>query len=127
MLQFKNYNHSLKVPFALYAVFEIMLQKFDTCQPSGEAPYINAYQKHASISFAYYIKYSNENCKPPIEYSGIDASRVLYENLKEDALHIAKKYYDKNVPMKLLTEAERILFETAKFPTFAKKSLMTFQ
>ena len=106
-----------------------MLQKIDTCQPSDEAPYtsINAYQNHIPISLTYYIKYSNENCKPPIEYSGIDASRVLYENLKEDALHIAEKYYDKNVSMKLLTEAERILFETAKFATFAKNPLMTFQ
>ena len=26
--QFKNYNHSLKVPFVIYADFECMLQKF---------------------------------------------------------------------------------------------------
>ena len=36
ILQFEQYSHSLNVPFAVYADFECMLQKFATCQPSNK-------------------------------------------------------------------------------------------
>ena len=58
-LQFKNYNHSLKVHFAIYADFECMLQKIKTCQTYDETSYTNAYQKHVPNNFVYHIKYSN--------------------------------------------------------------------
>jgi hypothetical protein len=80
--QFQNYNHSLKVPFVVYADFECLLQKISTCQPSDETSYTNAYQKHLPTNFAYHIKYSNENCRPPVEYCGLNAARVFYEKLK---------------------------------------------
>lgn len=81
--QFKNYKHSLKVPFAIYADFECMLQKIQTRQPSDETPYNNAYQKHVPNNFVYHIKYSNEDYKPPIDYSAVDAPRVFYQNVKK--------------------------------------------
>ena len=32
-IYFKNYKHSLRVPFVIYADFECLLRNIDTCQP----------------------------------------------------------------------------------------------
>ena len=111
ILQFEHYNRSLKVPFAVYADFECMLQKTETCQPSNEASYTNAYQKHTLVSFAYYIKYANGDFKAPVEYSGMDVAAVFYERLKEDCLFIGKNFHDKVVPIKPLTPADVYLLQ----------------
>jgi hypothetical protein len=106
-----------------------MLQKIETCQPSDKSSCTKVYQKHVPINSAYHFKYSNEDFQPPREYSGLDAARVFYEKLKEDALHIAREYYDKIVPLIPLTENEKIKFKTEKvchiceepFDYFSKK------
>ena len=108
ILQFKNYNHSLKVPFTVYDDFECMLQKIQICQPSDEIFYSNAYQKDAPNNFAYYVKYCSEDYKPPEEYPGMAAPKIFYEKLKKDALQIAKEYYENIKPMGRLTEKEKI-------------------
>jgi len=74
--------HSLKVPFAIYAVFECMLQKFETCQPYDETSYTNAYQKYVPNNFVFHIKYSNGDYKSPVENSGVHAPRLFYQNVK---------------------------------------------
>ena len=72
-LEFENYNQSVKVPFVIYADFECMLLK---------TSYTNTYQKHVPNNFVYHVKYSNENYKAPVEYSGEDAPKVFYQKLK---------------------------------------------
>jgi hypothetical protein len=126
ILEFKNFNHSVKFPFVVYAGFECMLQKIQTCQPSDETLYTNAYQKHIPNNFAYYIKYCNENFKPPVKYSGIGAANVFCEKIKEDALHISKKYYDAIIPMKPLTEKEQTEFKTQKICHICEKTFDDF-
>jgi hypothetical protein len=106
-IQFKNYNHSLKVLFIVYADFECMLQKIQTCQPCDETSYTNAYQKHVPNSFVCYIKYDNGDFKPPVVYSGKDATKVFYQKLREDLIHISQEYHYKTVPMIPLTEQEK--------------------
>ena len=102
---------------------ECILQKIQTCQHPDEAPYTNTYQKHVPNNFVYHVKYSNGNYKPPVEYSGEDALKVLYQKLKEEAHHIAEEYYDKFVPMIPLTEQEKTEFKTQKNCHICKKSL----
>ena len=55
----------------------------------------------------------------------MDAPKVFYEKLKEDALYIAKEYYDNIVPMKPLTELEKIKFKTQKECHICERSLDT--
>ena len=43
----------------------------------------HAYQKHSPNNFAYYVKYCNEEFKPPAEYSGKDVAIVLYKKIKK--------------------------------------------
>ena len=122
-LEFENYNQSLKVSFVIYADFECMLQKIQTCQPCDETSYTNAYQKHVPNNFVYHVKCSNENYKPPVEYSREDAPEVFYQKLKEEALYIAEEYYDKVVPMIPLTEEEKTEFKTQKNCHICERSL----
>ena len=83
-LNFKDFNHSLKVPFVIYTDFKCMLQKISTCQPSDELYYTNFYQKHSQNNFVYYIKYANDDSQTPREYSGPDAASIFYnKNLKK--------------------------------------------
>ena len=122
-IEFKNYNHSLRAPFMVGTDFEWMLQKIQTCQPSDEEAYTNAYQKHIPTSFMYNIKYANGDYKPPVEYSGLDAPKVFYQKLKEDALHIAREFCGKKKPMEPLTEQEKQEFKTQKTCHICEKPL----
>jgi hypothetical protein len=49
IVKFSHHNHSLKVPVAIYAVFECMLEKIENCQPCDKISYINPYQKHTLL------------------------------------------------------------------------------
>ena len=51
MLQFKNYQRSMRVPFIVYADFESFIKPIDTCQPNVKESYTNKYQKHTPSSF----------------------------------------------------------------------------
>ena len=54
-LRFKNFLHSEKAPFAIYADFESLIKPMDNCDPDPNKSYTKKYQKHEPISFSYYI------------------------------------------------------------------------
>ena len=61
ILEFKNFVHSEKAPFAIYADFESLIKPLDVCDPDPDKSYTKKYQKHEPISFCYYIKSFNES------------------------------------------------------------------
>ena len=56
MLRFKNFLHSEKVPFIVYADTEALIKEMHNCDPNPENSYTKKYQKHEPVSFSYYIK-----------------------------------------------------------------------
>nr|XP_012563435.1 unnamed protein product [Hydra vulgaris] len=60
MIEFTNYNRSMKVPFVIYADFESFIKPTDTCTPNPDESYTKQYQKHTPSSFCYYIKCFDE-------------------------------------------------------------------
>ena len=60
-LEFKNFVHSEKTPFVIYADFESLIKPLDVCDPDPEKSYTKKYQKHEPVSFVYYIKSFDEN------------------------------------------------------------------
>ena len=60
-LRFKNFLHSEKAPFAIYADFESLIKPMDNCNPDPNKSYTKKNQKHEPVSFSYYIKSFNEN------------------------------------------------------------------
>ena len=95
-LEFKNFVHSEKAPFAIYADFESLIKPLNVCDPDPEKSYTKKYQKHEPISFCYYIKSFNENVyKSKLrvytkkEESDYDAMDTFINWLESDVREIA--------------------------------------
>ncbi|GBN18460.1 hypothetical protein AVEN_78484-1 [Araneus ventricosus] len=105
-IKFKNYHKSLRTPFVMYADFECLTTKIDTCQPDENGFYMQKYHTHEPMSFALYIKYKHDDYNPPITYRGPNATKVFYDRVKSEELKI-KKIYDKKQPIKMTAENEK--------------------
>ena len=95
-LRFKNFLHSEKAPFEIYADFESLIKPMDNCDPDPNKSYTKKYQKHESISFSYYINSSIDGVYKPIlrKYTktkpeDADAMDVFIKWLEEDVKAIA--------------------------------------
>jgi hypothetical protein len=97
MLQFKNYQRSMRVPCIVYADFESFVTPIDTCQLNPNESYTNKYQKHTPSSFCYYIKCFDDNVysQEPVIYTAQrddDDIAQLFVNTLEDNI---KRIYNK--------------------------------
>ena len=95
-LEFKNFAHSEKAPFAIYADFESLIKPLDVCDPDPEKSYTKKYQKHEPISFVYYIKSFDESVyKSNLKFyvkekeSDEDAMEMFINSLESDVREIA--------------------------------------
>ena len=95
-LEFKNFIHSEKAPFAIYADFESLIKPLNVCDPDPEKSYTKKYQKHEPISFCYYIKSFDESVyKSKLriytkkEESDYDAMDTFINWLESDVREIA--------------------------------------
>ena len=94
-LRFKNFHHSEKAPFAVYADFESLIKPLDNCDPDPNKSYTKKYQKHEPISFSYYIAVNGVFFKPVLrKYTktkpeDTDAIDVFIKWLEEDVKTIA--------------------------------------
>ena len=95
-LRFKNFLHSEKAPFAIYADFESLIKPMDNCDPDPNKSYTKKYQKHEPISFSYYINSSIDGVYKPVlrKYTktkpeDADAMDVFIKWLEEDIKAIA--------------------------------------
>ena len=115
-LRFKNFLHSEKAPFAVYADFESLIKPMDNCDPDPNKSYTKKYQKHEPISFSYYINSSIDGVFKPIlrKYTktkpeDADAIDVFIKWLENDVKAIA------NIKEKemIFTEEDRKQFNKA--------------
>ena len=95
-LRFKNFSHSEKAPFVIYADFESLIKPMDNCDPDPNKSYTKKYQKHEPISFSYYILCSIDGVYKPIlrKYTqtkpeDANAMDVFVKWLEEDVKAIA--------------------------------------
>ena len=95
-LEFKNFVHSEKAPFAIYADFESLIKPLDVCDPDPNKSYTKKYQKHEPVSFVYYIKSFDESvyksklrCYIKTRESGADAMDTFINWLESDVREIA--------------------------------------
>ena len=96
-LRFKNFLHSEKAPFVIYADFESLIKSIDNCAPNPNKSYTNKIQKHKPISFCYYILCSIDGVYKPVlrkytqtkEEENTDAMETFIKWLEEDVKAIA--------------------------------------
>ena len=115
-LRFKNFLHSEKAPFAIYADFESKIIEMDNCDPDPNKSYTKKYHKHEPVSFCYYIKSFNESV-----YESRIRSYIKETPEGEDVIDIFIKWLEDDVkaianikPKKMIfTEEDREQFNKA--------------
>ena len=106
---FKNHHKQLSVPFVIYADFEAITEKVDSCQPSDKKSYTEAYQKHTDCGYGYKVVccYDDKYSKPVQIYRGENAVYKFMENMLEE-VNWCKQTMEKhfNKPLKMTEENE---------------------
>ena len=104
-LIFKNFLHSEKAPFAIYADFESLIKPMDNCDPNPNKSYTKKYQKHEPISFSYYIKSFNENV-----YESRLRGYIKEKPNDPDAMDIFIKWLEEDVKAIANIEVQKMIF-----------------
>ena len=72
---FKNHHKQLAVPFVIYADFEAITEKVDSCQPNNDKSYTEAYQRHVDCGYGYKVVCCHDD-----QYRSIEV-KMLFTNL----------------------------------------------
>ena len=91
-VQFKNFHKQLPAPFVIYADFEALTQKIDSCQPDDNKAYTEKYQKHVDCGYAYklFCCYDDKFSKPIQLYRGEKAIYKFLEAMLKEAEYCKK-------------------------------------
>ena len=54
-IRFKNYNHSMRVPFIIYADFGSYLKRVHSCDPRSDKSYTEVKQHHKPMGFSFRV------------------------------------------------------------------------
>ena len=108
-VKFKNFHKQLPAPFVIYADFEALTQKMDSCQPDDNKAYTEKYQKHVDCGYAYKLVcfYDDKFNKPIQLYGGEKAVYKFLEAMLKEAEYCKKVKKDHfNQPMNLTSMEE---------------------
>ena len=76
-MTFTNYHKQMKVPYVVYADFECVLRKIQTCEPSNERSFTVKTEKHEPCGLSYVVARSDGMAYGPFTYRGEDAIFVF--------------------------------------------------
>ena len=104
-VEFKNYQHTKKYPFIIYADIECLTKKIEYCDVNPEISYTTKIQKHEPISYVFrFVSFDQSIIENKTKvYTGEDAMEHLVIELE----CLAKEIYD-------IPEAETIYTEEDK-------------
>ena len=116
-LRFKNFLHSEKAPFAVYADFESLIKPMDNCNPDPNKSYTKKYQKHEPISFSYYIL-----CSIYGVYKSILRKYTKTKPEDADAMDVFIKWLEEDVKAIANIKEKEIIFKEEDRKQFNKAS-----
>ena len=75
-VNFRNYHKQIPAPFVIYADFEAITEKIQSCQKSKDKSYTEAYQLHTDCGYGYKLVcyYNDEFSKPVQVFRGENAA-----------------------------------------------------
>ena len=113
---FHNYQKRLPVPFIIYADFEAITRKIDSCSPRGDKSYTQAYQKHEASGFGLKVvcHYDQKYSKPAVIYRGENVIQKFYQNLTEEVKYCQKIITEKAKRRLVMTKKDEEDFQKAK-------------
>ena len=77
----KNFYKQMKAPYVVYADFECILRKINTCEPDNKQSFTVKTDKHEPCGFSYVIARSDGQTFGPYTYRGEDAVYVFLRYL----------------------------------------------
>jgi len=81
-LEFKDFEKQMKVPFVIYADFETIAQRMDSCQPDPRKSSTTPTTRFEPCGFGYQVdSIDNKHTKPPVVYRGHDVSKNIHRML----------------------------------------------
>ena len=121
---FKNRQKQLPFPFVIYADFEAVTKKVNTCLPSNEKSYTQTYQTHEACGFGYKVvcHYEMKYSKPTVIYRGEDAINLFINKLFEevqDCKNVMKNHLNK--PLRLTKVEENDFKKSTHCHIYNKK------
>ena len=104
---FQNHKSQLPGPFAIYADLKAITKKIDTCSPSGDKSYTQAYQGHEPSGFGYKFvrRYDQKYSKPAVIYRGENVIEKFIQHLFEEVKD-CQKVISENAKKRLVMTAK---------------------
>lgn len=105
-LQFKDFHKTMRVPFAIYADFEALATKIDTCLPDPTTSSTTHQTKFEACGYAYQVVCTNDNySKPPVLYRGENATEHFFDDMFKEEEYI-KNILNDAEPLIMTEETE---------------------
>ena len=113
---FHNHQKQLPVPFVIYADFEAIAEKIDSCSPPGGKSYTQAYQKHEPCGFGYKVvcHYDQTYSKPAVIYRGENVIEKFIQHLFEEVKDCQKVIGERAKRRLVMTVSDEKDFQNAK-------------
>ena len=92
---FQNYYKQMKAPYVVYADFECVLKKIDTCELDNKKSFTLKTEKHEQCGFSYMIARSDGQTFGPYSYRGEDAVYVFLSYLLNDEIEMRQDMANK--------------------------------
>lgn len=112
VLEFKDFHKQMRISFVIYADFESITRKIDTCLPSPNVSSTTPHTKFEACGYAYKVVCSNDKySKPPVVYRGENAVQNFFADIFKEEEYIKEKLGDIE-PLIMSPETERLFKET---------------
>ena len=109
-VKFTNFHRQLPVPFVIYADFEALTEKLNSCQLKDDKSYTEKYQKHTGCGYAYKLVccYDDKYSKPIQLYRGEKSVYKFLESMLKEVEYCKKVNQDHfNKPLALTVDEEK--------------------
>lgn len=108
------YTHKqIRVPFVIYADFEALATKYDSCLPNPNKSSTTHQTIFDPCGYAYQVVCANDKySKPPVVYRGINAATHFIDQIMEEEIYIKEKLSNPE-PLIMNNETE-FQFQNAK-------------
>ena len=83
-MAFKNFYKQMKAPYAVYADFECVLRKINTCELDNKKSFTIKTEKHEPCGFSYVVVRSDGQTHGPYTYRGEDTVFVFLTYLQKE-------------------------------------------
>ena len=102
-MAFQNFHKQMKAPFVVYADFECILKKIETCEQDDKKSFTVKTEKHEPCGFSYVVVRSDGQTSPPQNYRGEDAVYNFLKYLLEEERKM-REYMANKRPLVMTSE-----------------------